>query len=414
MKKYPLLTASLFLAIASALVSCNRETAAPADNTPDVRPLSAREAQTIATTNDFAFRLFKKVNEGAEGENIFVSPFSVATALTMAYNGAATTTKDQIRNTLGLGSLTDAEINSSYQSLYELLRGIDRTVTFTSANSVWYRNPLQPQPDFVQTNRTYLNAEMKGLDFDSPSAKNTINSWVNTQTNGRIPEVINALRPEHVMLLINAVYFKGTWVYKFDKAKTAPGNFNTGSGVVQHPFMELSGAKYLLHRGNSHTLVDLPYGNKQFSMTLILPDPSGTADDLLSTLSAAKVGEWLAAADSSSLQLYLPKFKLECEKNLNQTLKDLGMPEAFGGGADFSGMITSFRKGDLSISEVKHKSFVEVDEEGAEAAAVTSIAVMTRVSELPPSIRFDRPFVFLIREKASGAILFMGKLAQPQ
>jgi serpin B len=155
----------------------------------------------------------------------------------------------------------------------------------------------------------------------------------------------------------------------------------------------------------------LPYGNKQFSMTLVMPGGSGTADDLLRNLTAANVSQWLEAADSSNLQLFLPKFKLEYEKNLNQPLKDLGMPEAFGSGADFSGMITGFRKGDLAISEVKHKSFVEVDEEGTEAAAVTSIGIV--VTSLPPSIRFDRPFVFLIREKASGAILFIGKLARP-
>lgn len=397
------------LAALAGLTSCSRESATPGP----VRSLSARESATVTTTNDFAFRLFRQVSREEAGRNAFISPFSVATALMMAYNGAETTTKAEIRNTLGLAGATDDEINESYQSLYLLLNGIDRTVTFTSANAVWYRTPLQARPAFVETTRKYFGAQVEGLDFDSPDAPNMMNAWVHAQTNGKITRMVDELPPDHVMYLMNALYFKGTWTYQFDKKLTSDGFFRLADGrSVKHPFMQLAGGGYLLHQDGTHTLVDLPYGNKQFSMTLLMPGPAAGVDVLMEDLSPDRLNEWLAAARPSDMPLFMPKFKLEYEKTLNETLARLGMSEAFTWQADLSGLLQGFGPGQLKIDEVKHKTYVEVDEEGTEAAAVTSISVVTRSA--PPSVQLDRPFVFLVREKATGAILLMGKLMQPE
>ncbi len=403
------------LAALCGMVACTRESISPdADRLP-VRTLSARESQTVTTTNDFAFRLFRQLDQQEAERNTLISPFSVATALIMVYNGAGTTTKAQIQNTLGLAEATDAQINESYRSLYQLLNGIDKTVTFTSANAVWYRNTLQPQPAFVQNTQKYFGAQVQGLDFANPDALNTMNAWVNGQTGGKIPQIVSEVRPDHVMFLMNAIYFKGTWAYQFDKKLTTDGTFwLRGGTTVQHPFMELSGGRYLLHQDSTHTLVDLPYGNKQFSMTLVMPAPTRDAGALADGISADRLNGWLAAADTSSLPLFLPKFRVEYEKKLNETLGALGMPEAFGyaGRADFSGLFGG-GTAPLYIDEVKHKAYVEVDEAGTEAAAVTSVSVGA-LSAQPPSVRFNRPFVFLIREKATGVILLMGKLLQPE
>jgi len=407
---------SVFVLISAlcCATSCNRSPVTPTDdNPPNVRTLTARETQTLQNANDFAFKAFAKISAADPDKNVFISPLSISMAVAMAYNGADGTTKQGIAKALDFEGIGDGDMNASFKSLGELLTGIDKTVKFTPANSIWYRNGLVPQEKFVETNRQYFNAEVKGLDFgNADAAKAAMNAWVKDKTNGKIPQIISQVRSEDVMFLINAIHFKGTWTYQFDKNLTRNADFATATGNVSVPFMQLKNTRYRTYVDADKQLVELPYGNKQFSMVLVLPSQTNTVNQLISQLSITSLNGWLAKSDSSAVSLYLPKFTFSYEKSLNETLSDLGMAEAFTDRADFSRLLQGFKAGSLKITEVKHKAFVEVNEEGTEAAAATSVGI--GVTSMPAELYFNRPFVFLIREKNSGAILFIGKLMNPK
>lgn len=382
-----------------------------ADNSPNTRPLTAQEEKTVASSNDFAFRAFAQLSEAEGPENVFISPLSISMALGMAYNGADGETKEAMRKALGFTLPTDEEINKSFKDLDALLKGIDKDVVFTSANSLWHSNLVKLQAPFVQTNKTYFDATVQGFDFASPAAVNEINSWVKRKTNNKIDKILDQIKEDEKLFLINAIYFKGTWTQPFDKSLTKPGQFHLENGsTVNHDFMAMKKGEYLYYRDNTKELVDLPYGNGQYSMTIVMPGGENKVQDILPELNPTNLNTWLAGAKKTTWDLYMPKFKLEYEKKLNDMLTKLGMGVAFTSKANFSHMLEEL--GNLAISEVKHKTFVEVNEEGTEAAAVTSTGIM--VTSLPPSVRIDRPFVFMIREKSSGAILFIGKLMQPE
>lgn len=378
---------------------------------PNVRPLTSQEAKTVESSNDFAFLSFANLSEEEGAENVFISPLSISMALTMTYNGAGSTTKEAMRETLGFELATDEEINSSFKSLNDLLKGIDKKVTFTSANSLWHSNEYKLQAPFVEINRNYFDATVQGLDFSSPNTKDQINNWVKDKTNGKIEKIIDEIRREHVLFLINAIYFKGTWTYPFDKNLTKPEPFRLEDGsTVTHDFMTMKGGKYLHYQDGSKELIDLPYGNQQYSMTIVVPGEQQTVDDIVHEINGENLKTWLSAADTTGLELHMPKFKLEYDKALNDMLIQLGMGIAFSAQADLSYMVEG--KTGLAISEVKHKTFVEVNEEGTEAAAATSVGI--ELTSMPKTIRIDKPFVFMIRERSSNAILFIGKLMNPQ
>ncbi|WP_266203144.1 serpin family protein [Pontibacter kalidii] len=404
-------TLLLSIATAAAMLfsGCQQDDAS--DNAPNIRALTVQEQKTVQSSNDFAFRAFAQLSEEEGAENVFISPLSISMALTMTYNGADGATKEAMRQTLGFEPASDEEINQSFKSLSELLKGIDKKVVFTSANSLWYRKDLQLQAPFLKANQTYFDAMVQGLDFSSPAAKDQINSWVEQKTNGKIESIVEEVTPRHVLFLINAIYFKGTWAYPFDKKLTQPGQFFLENGTtVTHDFMTMKEGKYLYYQDQTKEVLDLPYGNKQYSMTLMMPKAGHNVQEVVQELNKMNLSSWLSAADTSKLELHMPKFKLEYEKELNELLEQLGMGIAFTEAADLSRMVEG--KSNLAISEVKHKTFVEVNEEGTEATAATSVGIV--VTSLPPSIHINRPFVFLIREKSSNAILFIGKLMQPE
>lgn len=410
MKHFALRPALLGIAAALLLGACQKTDTAP-DNTPHLRPLNTAERQTLSSANDFAYRAFDKLQQAEPTSNIFISPLSISAALTMAYNGADGTTKDAMKQTLGFQPMTDLEINQSYQSLFALLGGIDSRVTFTAANSIWHAPRVQLAPAFAQTNQTYFGATVQSAPFGNPSAAATINNWVSTNTRGKITSILDYTTPDDVMYLINAIYFKGAWTYPFTPSLTRPQPFRLpGGGTRNVNFMTLARGKYLHHQDAQRQLIDLPYGNRQYSMTLIMPQNPADLSSLATSLSSAQLGTWLAAADTTSMELHMPKFSFAYDKELKQMLTQLGMGVVFGGGADFSRMLAG-NSGGLAISGVKHKAFLEVNEEGTEAAAVTSVGVVN--TSVPPRVVVDRPFIFLIREKSSNAILFIGQLTNP-
>ena len=399
-------------------LSCAKEPfePAPVRITALPRALTAGEQRLIDADNRLALKLLKQVTTETSDTlpNLFISPLSIAMALGMTYNGAAGTTEAAMRATLELDSMSLAEVNEANRSLIKLLRGLDPRVRFQIANSIWYDPTFTVEPTFFDATRTYFDARVESIDFKSPGASQTINNWVKQQTQGLIPEIVPTPIPDGVLMyLINAIYFKGDWTQQFDQARTQPRPFHLTDGTtvnvptMTHPHP----ARIRRAEAPSALVVDLPYGGEAFSMTIVLPRDSTTVDDLVGGLTFEQWREWTDNLDSAGAQLYLPKFRLENNLTLNATLKTLGMGIAFTDFADFSRMSRSLR---VQITDVLHRTFVNVNEEGTEAAAATAVGIGYTCACEPPPIQIDRPFVFALRENLSGTILFMGVIRDPR
>ena len=372
------------------------------------RALSAAEVEIIGASNRFAFDLLAQANRA--GDNLFLSPLSASMALAMTMNGAAGETWNQMRDVLGFGNLAEEEINASYESLLELIIGLDPAVETAIGNSVWTRQGFPVHSDFLNSVRESFDAEVAELDFANPAASVRINEWVKAATNGRIEGIVPAVIPSKVvMYLINAIYFKGSWTFRFDSSETRPEPFYLDDGSTRTvPLMSLRGE--LPYQDNSRfQAVDLPYGGRAFSMTLLLPLQGLSVDSLAATLDAAAWEDIADGFHDRDVQLFLPRFRMAYERTLNDDLTALGMVDAFDDlRADFTRMSPV---DGLFISRVKQKSWVDVNEEGTEAAAATKVSMA--VVSSGPVVRADRPFLFFIRERLSGTILFAGKVASP-
>jgi serine protease inhibitor len=374
--------------------------------------LTPLEKSVVASANSFGFRLFSKINAVQTDSNVFISPFSVSMAFGMALNGANGATLDSLKQALGDAGMSMDEINQSYKNISATLTTLDPRVAFRIANSIWYRTGFEVLQKFLDDNKTYFDAEVASLDFSQPSALQTINNWVNTKTNGKIPTILDRIERGVVMYLINAIYFKGAWTYQFDPQYTKDAPFTCGDGSTVSCQLMSQQATFAYYDDSEMQAIDLPYGDRMFSMTVILPRPGTSIDQFAAALTEEQWNTIVSSLDSSKVDLFIPKFKLEYKKTLNDELQALGMTIAFTPSADFS-RITP--EGGIFISEVKHKTFVEVNEEGTEAAAVTSIEFIRSTAEGPsiPVMRIDRPFIFAIREHQSGTILFIGKIVDP-
>lgn len=370
------------------------------------RSLSAAELEVIGAGKRFAFDLLAQAN--VPEANLFLSPLSASVALAMTMNGAAGETWSQMRDVLGFGSLAEAEINAANGSLLDLLAGLDPAVEAATANSVWTRQGFPVHADFVEAVRERFDAEVAELDFASPSASERINEWVRAATNGRIEDIVPAAIPGAVvMYLINAIYFKAPWTFRFDPSDTRTEPFHLDDGSTRMvPLM--SSRRDLPYQGNSRfQAVDLPYAGGAFSMTVLVPEYGVGVDDLVASLDAAQWEDIARGFYETEVQLYLPRFRMAHERTLNDDLAALGMVDAFDHRADLTRLSPV---GDLWISSVKQKSWVEVNEEGTEAAAATVVEVRETSALV---VRADRPFLFFIRERLSGTILFVGKVAVP-
>lgn len=396
---------STSLAVALAVSACSEATAPNARITALPRDLSGAETSVISANNAFAFDLFRTVNLDEHKENVFVSPLSASMALGMTANGANGTTYDEMRSTLHLTGSTREDVNGSYKSLISLLRGLDPQTRFTIANSIWYDQTFPFNASFLDESKQYFDAEVAGLDFTSPSALTTINSWVDTQTNGKIPGILEQIDSDEVMFLVNAIYFKGTWVKQFDKSKTVDAPFYAADATTSTVPMMSRAPGVLLTRNAEYSAVDLPYGNSAFTMTVVLPN--GDIDAFAESFDEAKWNALLSSLRDNDVGVYLPRFRIEWKRLLNPDLERLGMRSAFVD-ADFTRMSPLGRS--LVITKVIQKTYVDVDEEGTEAAAATSVGIGP--TSAPVSFRADRPFLVVIRERFSGTILFIGKIAK--
>jgi len=373
------------------------------DPTEPTRELSSAEKELIEADNSFGIKLFKGLNGEEPESNIFISPLSISMALGMTYNGAAGSTEEAMRTTLEFVNLSGDEINESYKSLIELLEGIDSDVEFNIANSIWYRDDRTFEQDFFNRCGDYFDARVSGLDFGKPQeAKDTMDNWVDENTNGKIEEIVDYVDPiNDMMFLINAIYFNGTWTYRFDEEDTKDEPFYlSGGGTKECKMMEVL-SEFKCFKDSNTQVIDIPYGDGNYSMTAVIPYYGEDIDQMITGLTREKWDEWINSLSEDSVNLFLPKLKLEYKVDIAFDPLE----------ADFTGM---YAPGDVYISRIIHKTFLELDEEGTEAAAATVVAMTLGSSEGSyPEIRLNRPFLFAIRESHSGAILFIGKIIEP-
>lgn len=400
----------ILLLCISLLISCDNTNPVP-DRTADPINLTAVQKQRVAQDNEFAFDLMNRTMADTSDENVFISPLSVSIALGMARNGAIGVTKTEMETALKMEGLTDAEINEYYKLMQTTLPDLDPKTRLTIANSIWYRNTFSVKAGFLKTNTDYFNSEVAALDFNSPDAVKTINKWCSDHTNGLIPEVIKTIDPAQMMFLINAIYFKGTWVKQFDKKDTRESDFtNELNQRVKVNMMNITDT-FAYTEDEFAQYLDMPYGNQAFSMTVILPKGTGRAADVFKTLTPEKYSQVLKGLDVQKVIVSMPRFRVKNRFQLKEPLRQMGMLKAFQPNAEFDNI--SILK-PLYIGFVQHDTYVEVTEEGTEAAAVTTIGLKnTSVPEHPYFI-VNKPFTFVIREKSSGIILFMGKVGNAE
>jgi len=376
---------------------------------------SPADREKLASANTaFAFDLLKQITWEQPGTNVFISPFSVSTVLQMVANGAAGGTKTEMQRVLKTSGLSAETLNASCKDLNQSLNS-QTNVILNLANAIWYREGFHLKPGFVSDNRNFFSAKLAGVDFGKPESAQTINDWADTSTHGKIKQVVQwPLDPLTRVILANAIYFKGKWDRPFDKQSTKDRAFNVlpGGTPKQVPTMWQHG-HFNYQQGDGFQAVRLPYAGGHLQMYLFLPDTNSSPTKLLTGFNA---DSWrdkiLPRFQGKAGTLALPRFKLDYDVTLNDPLKALGMRQAFAGDADFSAMADE----PLFVSEVKQKSFVEVNEEGTEAAAVTTVTMRATAvfrPEKPFEMIVDRPFLFVIGDDQTKYILFMGVIYDP-
>ena len=368
--------------------------------------IDAKLKDTFITSNqDFSWDIFQELNQEDSGKDIFFSPFSISSMLTLALNGAEGTTRGFIEKTLHYEELSRDELNVSYASLIQKISDLDKKVTIEIANSIWAREGFEIKADYLSTNQKYLSAEVRTLDFSDMKSADVINDWISNKTNHLIPKMITPpIPPDVIMYLINAIYFKGDWRDKFEEKNTLAKDFYAMDGKTDKVSMMHRSGRIEYQQQDHMKAVRLPYGNGNTSMVVILPE---NINEWIGHMNSEKWKELLEGFHPvHDLQLQLPKFKMEYGiKELNKSLTSLGMGEAFTDSANFSGIAE-----DIFISKIMHKAVIDVNEKGTEAAAVTvGEIVATSARSEPVTFIANRPFVYIITDNDDGNILFMGK-----
>lgn len=380
--------------------------------------LDEKSAQLVEADNTFGLEIFQKIRNESDKENIMISPLSISVALAMAYNGADGDTKTEMENTLKLNGLTTEEINNSYKLLINALQSLDEEVVFELANAIFYTKDFAVKQAFINDNQNFYDAEVEAIDFSSPSAVPTINNWVAEKTHDKIEKIIENLSPYDRMVLLNAIYFNGIWSIEFDEDGTKMLNFTKQNGSTKEVPMMNKEDKLEYTTNSLFQAIKLPYGNGQYNMTVFLPANDKNSQDVIQELSA---DNWKAWNENFELKEHvvvtMPRFKFDFELQLNNVLKKMGMQKAFDSQLSDFTKISDDRN--LFISSVVHKSFIDVNETGTEAAAVTSITFTTTSigpGDQVQKIYFtvDQPFVFSITEKDTDAILFIGEVQNPE
>ena len=378
--------------------------------------LTAKQGEKASADNHFTFKMFKEVSV-LNGQNTFFSPLSLNMALGMLYNGASGDTRTEMAEALGLADFSDAEINKYYQKISQSLQEIDPLTEIGIANSIWCRDGFSVKQPFFDINQTYFDATVRTLDFNKPDAADIINNWCAEKTKDRIKEIVEKpIANEAMMYLINALYFKGRWESVFNEKLTKQDVFTNSDNQEQKVNMMTQTTFFPYYEDSYLQSVELPYGNRAFGMVVILPANNRSLDRLIEYLEEEDVA-WQNIVENMNLNwrevhLKLPRFETKCEFVLNEPVMNVGMKKIFSGG------FANISDDDLFVSGIKQKTFVSVNEEGSEAAAITVIGMYTAdfpdVPPPPPVPFFaNRPFLYLIKEKSTGVILFIGRMDDP-
>lgn len=397
-----------------AFVSCERT---ENDELEEIPNLPEKSAELIESDNSFGLDLFSRVaGEAEKNKNTTVSPLSVSLALAMTYNGARGETKTEMGKAMKLLGLTPEQINNSHKALVEALQSSDPEVVLEIANAIYYHQGFTVLPDFISVNQNFYNAEVKDLDFgNTAEALKTINGWVAQKTHNKIPTIIDKIDPLLRMVLLNAIYFNGIWKNKFGERDTHNYPFYFADGT-QKDVSTMKLETSLEYTSNElFSAVNLPYGNGQFQMTVLLPNEGKTTKNVISELNMDNWRKWMKSFKTeNSVVVNMPHFKFSWELKLNEILQKMGMKQAFiGEVANFSGISGSK---DLFVGSVIHKTYIDVNENGTEAAAVTAVLMLTGTAGPDPRKYFtvNHPFLFAITEKTTGAILFIGEVTNPE
>lgn len=365
------------------------------------------DGRLIAANTTFGFEMLKELARRDPAHNLFISPASVALSLSMTYNGADGSTKAAIARVLGIQGLSLADLNSANAALLSNLQGPGPGVTITVANSLWVCEGVRFHQGFLDGDRRFYGVDITSLDFRAPDARERINRWVSDKTAGRINSLIDRIDPADVLLLVNAIHFKGEWTDKFDKRNTQPRLFKLQNGKRVHVPMMTREGTLNIYRGKKFTAVALPYGKGRVSFYVFLPDEDSSLEAFYKELTADNWQTWISGLrELHGAHITMPRFKIEYGISLTNTLLALGMGPAFDPNqADFSNMCED----KVWIRDVVHKSILEVNEEGTEAAAATNTFMTSGVS-LEGIVVVDRPFVCAIRDNKTGEILFLGAI----
>ena len=410
MPRLPACASGLALAL---LAACGGGSTGPSSDPPPLltalpRPLTAAETAIASASNRFALGLLAQARAADPEGTVFLSPLSATMALGMTLNGANGTTFDAMRTALGFGSLPQAEINAGYQGLLDLLASLDNSTDIRVANSIWAETGFPFLAAFVAAGRDWFDAEVRNVAFNDPATLDAVNGWVRDKTGGKIPKLLDQFDEQTVMTLLNAVYFKGSWRSAFDPSDTRTESFEAPAGPQSVAMMHREGAIQYAE-DPLYQAVDLLYGNGGFGMTVVLPRPGVSLAGVLGEDPSAGWDALVARLTERTVTLAMPRFRLEYRRDLSDDLRSLGMAVAFDDQqAEFSRMAAPPIQ--LFLSSVLQKTFVDVNEEGTEAAAAT--AVQVGVTSLPQTfdMRVDRPFLVAIRERFSGTLLFLGQV----
>lgn len=404
------------LSLLSILAACQND---EDPSKPEPKPrkdisLTRVEQSLLDANTDFAFRFFSQVcNTEDEKPNVFVSPLSASLCLSMITNGASGNTLTEMQDVLGFpaSSFSLDDLNNYNQKLTTALLDLDNTTQLGIANSIWVKQGFKVYDSFVNVNKQMYDAQVQELDFTSSTAKDVINRWCAEQTNDCIKEVIKVIPENARMYLLNALYFKGIWASQFEKSATQQENFTNSDGTQQKVNMMNQTEMFNYTQNSTFSIAELPYGNEAFSMVILLPSGGKTLNESLSELTSENWKEWNSNMAGKQLQVKLPRFKVEYDKTLIDDMIAMGVKDAFDGNkADFSKMSAA----ELYVGVLQQFTYINVDEEGTEAAAVTVGGMLDSAVGLPVTIPFyvDSPFAFMIKEKSTGAILFMGKVTK--
>lgn len=371
------------------------------------------EAVKVTVSDGFASTLFRETAKNLKG-NVVVSPYSVSSALSMAYGGALGTTKTQMQSVLDYKDMTDEAVNDQNMKLSKSLSQVNPLSELTVANAMFAKQGVEFKKAFIDTNQKYFGAKLETLDFSDPSTVTKINDWVKDKTKDKIPGILDKIPNDAVLYLVNAIYFKGTWLDEFKKDETRDAKFTLSDGAKKDVQMMNRTDKMAYFKGSNFQAVMLPYQDKRLQMCVFLPDQKVGIDAFIASFTEKNWSQWKTQFHKEEGSLGLPKFKIEYKTELSEPLKAAGMPCAFDDKcADFKNMLEE----PAIISRVIHKTFIEVNEKGTEAAAATAVEMSTTSARMDPPEPFnmvcDRPFVIAIRDGQTNAVLFLGAIVDP-